>query len=561
MKRILFLLLLSAGAFAHCAGSASHYLPAVVDDHGVLVNLSLDIFPGSGDIYMSIYPKVGISTQESIRDAMDYAFETAGQERNECDVRIKAYLPESVGGYLDGPSGGAALTIMGIAALQGEEVRSDAMITGTVMPDGTIGPVGGLYEKAKIAKEHGLRYFLTPLQTLYERVLLRMLQQDKRIIILEAADVGEAAAFLIDMESIDGTRKPPQVEKINESLPAYGARSEFRQLAEEMVSALGQSVARISDSVKEGEMLGEYYGQVDANERLLMERGYYFSAANDAFIHYLDAETIANVETLDVGGKVAEVRSCLAKTPVDSITSSNLEWVAGEELRKGWAEMKLEEVEAQNATLKEEKYLAYHDAMYADAWCEIAGMLWKNSPKGGDEFDESLLREVARDYLTEAKLLNSTDENVLWHLENAENLFYEGRYAGAIIDSVYVIEMENAALDYDDDEYAALAELETLGSERRTSLWGDVYASHGAFVLWKGDNQTAFGLFRFASGLDRAVERMKAAADGNKAAEFPYLCEYAAGLLVMAGATILAYLYLRPGTQQKPNVFKKAKRQ
>ncbi|MFA5077766.1 MAG: hypothetical protein WC488_05055, partial [Candidatus Micrarchaeia archaeon] len=102
-KVLLVILVLAASAFAECSGSAWHYLPAVLEDSGVLVNMSLALEPGNGDLFMSVYPKVGMSTQQSARDAVDYAFEYTGADREACDARIKAYMPSGVEGYIEGP--------------------------------------------------------------------------------------------------------------------------------------------------------------------------------------------------------------------------------------------------------------------------------------------------------------------------------------------------------------------------------------------------------------------------------------------------------------------------
>ncbi|MFH2009648.1 MAG: S16 family serine protease [bacterium] len=50
-------------------------------------------------------------------------------------------------GFIDGPSAGGLFTAGFMAAILGEKVRPEATMTGTVNPDGTVGPVGGLEHK------------------------------------------------------------------------------------------------------------------------------------------------------------------------------------------------------------------------------------------------------------------------------------------------------------------------------------------------------------------------------------------------------------------------------
>ncbi|MDD5337244.1 MAG: hypothetical protein PHS02_02060, partial [Candidatus ainarchaeum sp.] len=502
MRSFLILLVFMSAAFAACNGTAWHYLPAVVGDQGVLVNMSLVLESGSGDLFMSVYPRMGLSIQQSARDAENYAFRYVGEDRESCDVRIKAYMPASTGTYLDGPSGGAALTVMGISALEGRPIRADSIITGAIGSDGSVEPVGGLYEKGKIAQSNGIRYFITPVQNLYERILLRMLQESGNMTVLEAQNMSEAAGFLIDGKNISTERKPPRVQPVNASIAAYAGSSRFAGMAQGMMGLFQDSVQKVDAKLKSDEMLDPYFSQIEENERILYSKGYYFSAANDAFLAYIDSETIANVNNLDVNGKENEVRSCLASAPLPALNENNIEWFAGAELREGWAQKKLDDMSGANYTLREEKYLGYHDAMYGDAWCNIAKMLEANAPTNGKTLDENALRNLSADYLKTAEDVasQSQDSDVLWHLENAQQMHDKGEYAGSILDSVFAIEIENASSVYAQDEESANLELPGLANGKRSSLWGEVYASHGNFVLQGGDNETAYGLLRFAKG-------------------------------------------------------------
>lgn len=497
----LLALLLFAHAFAGCNGSASHYLPAIVGNDGVLVNVSLQLENGTGDIFFSLYPSLGLSTQDSAKEAIEYAFWSVGANKSECDVLLKAHLSDHIAGFLDGPSGGAAFTLMGIAALEGKDVRKDAMITGTITRSGDIGPVGGVYEKARIAQKEGLAYFLTPRQSLYERAVLRLLQENGTMQVFEVENISEAEKFMIDGGDINTEVKPPVVVGINSSLPIYeNAPQEFAGLAQGMMALLNGSAQKIDPEVARSERLDGFFSQVLDNENALLRRGYPFTAANDAFTLYLDAETIANINDLDAKGREAEAEECISGVQVPQMTDANIEWVAGQEVRKGWAQKKLGELEGQDATLNEDAYVEYHDAMYADAWCRIAGMLGNLSPKSGTAADEGALANLSWQYIEAAMGMKPQSDDVNWHLENAEKLYEDGKYAGAIIDSVFAIETENGSVQYDKDKQAADAELAGLFQESRSSLWGRVYASHAAFVMWQGDNATAYSLFRFARG-------------------------------------------------------------
>ncbi len=74
----------------------------------------------------------------------------------------------SSGGWIDGPSAGGLMTVGVLAALRNEKVRDDATMTGTINPDGTIGPVGGIPHKLDGAAKAGKKLVLVPIGQRYD---------------------------------------------------------------------------------------------------------------------------------------------------------------------------------------------------------------------------------------------------------------------------------------------------------------------------------------------------------------------------------------------------------
>ncbi len=67
------------------------------------------------------------------------------------------------GGHVDGPSAGMLTTAAFLALLRGDAIRDDVTMTGTINPDGTSGPVGGIPQKLAGAAEKGKHVFGYPL--------------------------------------------------------------------------------------------------------------------------------------------------------------------------------------------------------------------------------------------------------------------------------------------------------------------------------------------------------------------------------------------------------------
>lgn len=71
--------------------------------------------------------------------------------------------------HVDGPSAGGIMTTAVLAALLGHELDPRVAMTGTIHPDGTIGPVGGIAQKIMAASEGGLTTVLIPRGQRFER--------------------------------------------------------------------------------------------------------------------------------------------------------------------------------------------------------------------------------------------------------------------------------------------------------------------------------------------------------------------------------------------------------
>ena len=69
----------------------------------------------------------------------------------------------AITGPIDGPSAGGILTVGVLAALLNAPLRGDMTMTGTISPDGSIGPIGGVDLKLKAAAAQGYSRVLLPL--------------------------------------------------------------------------------------------------------------------------------------------------------------------------------------------------------------------------------------------------------------------------------------------------------------------------------------------------------------------------------------------------------------
>lgn len=75
-----------------------------------------------------------------------------------------AYMPTGS----DGPSAGAAMAVGFIALFRGDPIHRGIAITGTLRPDGYVGPVGSIPDKIRAAAREGYRTILIPSGQLHD---------------------------------------------------------------------------------------------------------------------------------------------------------------------------------------------------------------------------------------------------------------------------------------------------------------------------------------------------------------------------------------------------------
>ncbi|MBI1979074.1 MAG: hypothetical protein HYS62_03395 [Candidatus Aenigmarchaeota archaeon] len=136
-------------------------IPAVDNQgNGVIAKLEVRTTAGEGRVLTNIDNLLfWVDTQYSIKVAEMVAENMTGADLSNIDL---IYTIESDASVIEGGSAGAALTIATIAVLQNRSLPPDVMITGTINPDGTIGPVGAIFAKAKASKDVGAKIFLVP---------------------------------------------------------------------------------------------------------------------------------------------------------------------------------------------------------------------------------------------------------------------------------------------------------------------------------------------------------------------------------------------------------------
>lgn len=141
-------------------GDYPFYSRRVVEE-GAMMQVSVEIKPGYGRVLVETKPLMGVVFQDAANTAVVAAENYTGCDLSGSDVIFSVEASSEVS-EVDGPSAGALMTTLIIAALENVMLPNYVTMTGTIDKDGHVGEIGGVVYKAKAAKENNKRIFILP---------------------------------------------------------------------------------------------------------------------------------------------------------------------------------------------------------------------------------------------------------------------------------------------------------------------------------------------------------------------------------------------------------------
>lgn len=132
--------------------------------NGLIGKVRVEVSKGDGKILINTNPFVEPDTQYSAITAVKVAenFTNVNLDNKNVIFDFDIGLKKNETGLIGGPSAGAAMTIATIAAIEDKISKRSVVVTGTILPDGKIGWVGGIIEKGQAAVDLGKQVFLIP---------------------------------------------------------------------------------------------------------------------------------------------------------------------------------------------------------------------------------------------------------------------------------------------------------------------------------------------------------------------------------------------------------------
>ena len=440
---------------------------------GVATDFVITVAPGNGHVYVETWPLAEVDMQASARLAAQIAGKVLDVDMNKYDVFIQV---KSDAPIIGGPSAGGTMTVGIIAALEGWEVRKDVMMTGMINPDGSIGPVGGILEKASAAYSVGSKLFLIPegqriqiIQTTEQKQIgpiTQITSKAERVDVVEYArerwglEVKEIkdiydAVYYFTGKKIEKPSVPADLNVDTSFLKTDALNDYDKTLSyyEQVENKLKTSNMGYSTYSYLKEALNEAKSRLDEAKKALEDGRYYTTLSLDfqariTIRHvdwYLDVETDADLENLlkNVDDEIKSTENTISNLTIRGI--SMLQAVAASE----------ERLEQAKSLLKD-AWLAYYDGNYWDAVSNAAfayeriqtAKFWASLGERyakGDVIERESLKETARDYLDNSRLIityitsmfGEVNLQELINLMNeGEGYYQDGKYSAAIFSAM-----------------------------------------------------------------------------------------------------------------------------
>lgn len=502
-RSVLFSILVISLIFSSSCNysSASFFVPAVVGDGGGLVKAQIQTINGTGKIFVSTTPKIGETTQESLDESLFLAktFSKNSPDFKSCDYLVSFEAPFDTRS-VDGPSAGVAFTVHFYGLLNQIVPRNDTIITGAIDPAGHVLPVGGVYEKSIASTQSGFRFFLSPLSNIYETFLLKKVESSNPIKTYRVSNFEQIIGFMFRNSSISDdllTQKRP--------LPNVSFYSSnftlFEKVSLDMSSLLEKELLSIDSSNEDYDSIGAFYQNELLRQKILRENGYYFSSANEAFLNYIDLRTLKGIFTgTNLNSEKSSIIQCINSIQRPALSFDNYNYVFGSDLRKEWANQKLNSTNL-SYNIYEEQIAILNDLSYSQGWCAVSLSLAKNAPKSNLIANESLLAKLAGEYQIKLSNLTTDSDDLNFRIKTSKSLFDQEKFGASLFDAQYVLTNYEFNTNPPSNISNASAYLLTFENKSKSSLWSDLYYSQSQFLLSTGDSKSALRLATLSNDL------------------------------------------------------------
>ncbi|MDO8624664.1 MAG: S16 family serine protease [Candidatus Diapherotrites archaeon] len=537
---LLCLLLLASPALAVLSQSTLKIFAVTDDGKGLSADLTLYTEAGTGKVWSSVNPLVGTSTQNAERMALALA-KKYSDKTNQFDYKFQITSNASI---VDGPSAGAATSLLLISALTDRVIPKEVGLTGTISSDGSVGAVGGVFEKAQEASRIGIKLFMVPRGEAKQVVKLPNGVQSVNLAeyapanwgmkVVEISDIDQVISYAYsDISKIDVNQQIKQTQDnfIPRSI-AYSPQTaplatitkkyvdESKRLVNDAKTALNTTTLTdrslidiMLDSMNESERVIERAGQ-------LFDQNFLYSSANFSFLAKINAllikdiaqnPSLLNDTSVAFHSRIKELQSEIEqiKPSIDSgLISENLDWQISAQERLAWAQNNADQLEntqtiviptdIQSGTDYNPQLERLRDYEFAVSWKDVASDLSRDLGQGRKlSTDHKTLDDYIQKNLADTEnrlnMLKGEDvSDIQRRFESAQAEQKNGWVLAAATDAVGASYLAQADLWSKDKNLSELkTELETKVKQLDANLslspqpfsWARIYLDHARYFL------------------------------------------------------------------------------
>lgn len=473
-------------------GSASIYAPAVIlyNNTGVLTRINLTVTPGNGTVVITGPLHIGNSTESSAVAAAKYASDYLGLQYSKYYFH---YYIENNNTSVSGPSAGMAMTLLAISALSGMRLRNDFTLTGTINPNGSVGEIGGVYDKVSAAKRYGMHFVLVPrVSNGSTEDLIYLITQDTfGLPLVQVSNITDAAKFAFAPESENMTTYETRYDfytnynlsSIPDADVVCSGGCNTSPLSDIQKATLGISNSEISNVSSARGFSGAGYNlsMLNNESEQMASKGYVYLAADIEFLDYIDAYMFANhiTNVTDTYTQINYTENYCSGINAAELTNRNYQYVIGGELRAAWANYTLSSLSLVNRSQIDTdtllRMLAESGESYA--WCNAARMMYNESQGLGGStvaYNQSLKR------IAKARIDSVASFKGIY-LSTAESLYGSGNYGAALIDADYAFAEQNASLNINRSSSQLDNIARDIATKPKFGVWATQFADDALF--------------------------------------------------------------------------------
>ena len=548
---LLVLFLISVPVFAVIEESEMPVFAVTDSGKGLQASLNLKVKEGNGKIWSRVSSLVGTSTQSTEKISLEVAKRYANNV-NEYDYFFDITSSAAV---VDGPSAGAAMTLLVVSSLQDKKLPGGVALTGTINPDGTIGQVGGIFEKTETAADKGIKLFLIPSgEAKQTRRIDGKIQSINlidhafknwglKVVEVESIDDVLKVAFQ-EIESIDITDTSKQLPEFTpKELVLPESLNEMKLINSKYLENTRNSIKEAKDalsvsSIEDLSLVSELFTIVNRSEtdleqaELVFEQNYFYSSANLSFIAMVYSNFVKDLaedpslgyadsvsfkkKLEELENEINEMKELLSR----QIFVEKIEWLVSARERLAWAEYNVSLIKSNQSLQTDSEEGSNFDNLldyeFAKAWVLTAGNFYDVARTSKTVLvNKTILEQEAVDLIEEASPVIKTIDRISFPdiYKRFDSSLIEkdlGWNEASIVDSSSAKALIEAGKKYDSDTdlNKLLLELKTeiglmekaLSESKYSLIWPRLYFDHAKFFyesanyyIENGNNSRALG--------------------------------------------------------------------